>query len=66
MRLGNRLAVNLAAIANLNNEDSQSAILYAADDSVIAYAVFPQLAQLGTLECFANAAGVVKHSNTLM
>jgi hypothetical protein len=66
LRLGKRLTVHLTAIANPHNEDTQSAILNAADDSVIAYAVFPELAQLGTLEGFPNAAWVVKRSNALM
>ena len=63
---GNRLAAHLAAVADLHNEDAQSAILDAADNSVITHAVFPKLTKARTLEGFTDAARVVQRGHSLM
>ncbi len=53
-------------VANLHNEDEKGIVLDATDNAIIAYAVFPELASLGTFEGFANAARVFQHGNTVM
>lgn len=58
-------AVNLTAIANLQNQDAHHTILDVGNDSVVAHAVLPKLSQLGALECFANTARVIKLRNAL-
>jgi len=37
-----------------------------ADDTPIAYAIFPELTEFWTLQCLADASGIFKVSNTLI
>jgi hypothetical protein len=58
-------SVHLASIANFHNKDAQSAVLVAADNSIVANTVLPELAQLGAFEGFSNAPRVVQYGHTL-
>lgn len=59
------LSVYLAAVADLHNEDAQRAVLDAADNAVISYAVLPEVTQLGAFKGFAYAARIVQHGHSL-
>jgi hypothetical protein len=52
--------VDFSPIPNPNNVDRQRSVFDAAEDSVIAHAVLPELAQPGTLERLAKGLGVIE------
>ena len=58
-------SIHLTAVSNSYNKDAQSAVLEGADDSIITYAVLPELAQLGAFKGFADAAWIVEYGHTL-
>jgi len=59
------MPVHFSTVADLHNKDSQNPVFDAADDAVVANAVFPKLTQAGTSEGLPDTAGVVEHSDTV-
>ncbi len=58
------LSVNFSPVTNFYNENSQNTVFNTADDSVIAYPVFPEFTQFGTFKCLTDTARIVKQSQT--
>jgi len=63
--LASDLSLHFAAVADFHNENTQGAVLNVGNDAVIANAIFPELAQPGAFECFADAARILQHSHML-
>ena len=59
------LSVGVSAVANLDDENDQGAVMDVTDDSVIADAISPELAELWSVEGFAQGARIVKRSDAL-
>jgi len=59
------MPVHFSTVADLHNKDSQNQVFDAADDAVVANAVFPKLTQAGASESLPDTAGVVEHSDTV-
>ena len=58
--------VHLVTASDPHHEHTQSGVLDAGDDAVIAYPVLPELAQLGTLEGLPDATRIVQRGNAAM
>jgi hypothetical protein len=58
--------VYLSAIAYAHDKYAQSLILNSTDDAVVAYAIFPELAQAGAFQGFPDVARIVQMTNTLI
>jgi hypothetical protein len=62
----NASAVNFAPVADADDQYAHLLILDAGDHSIIADAVFPQMAKLTPFERFANAPRILKTGHTLV
>jgi hypothetical protein len=51
-------SVNFFAVTNPQNQDHQSIIFYAGNDSDVTQSVFPEVAEFRAFEGLTNAAGI--------
>lgn len=59
------LAINLAPVANANNQDADQLVFDAGDDAVVTDSVLPKVAQVRALQSLTNAARVLKTRDSL-
>lgn len=66
-RVNRRSTVYLAPVADLDldHENAKRAILYVADDAIVADAVTPIRAEMRACQCLARGARVIERSQTL-
>jgi hypothetical protein len=57
--------VNFSAVADAEDEDHKAIVFERADDAVVSYAVFPELAQ-GTLELPAESCSLLGRLTSLI
>ncbi|HQU07413.1 MAG TPA: hypothetical protein PL140_09295 [Ferrovaceae bacterium] len=60
------LSVNVTAVANPDNQDSQCPVLYVGNHAIVTYAVLSEFTKTRTLEAFPNASRVIQGGNALM
>ena len=60
-----RSTIDLAPVADLDYEDAKRAVLYVADDSIVADAIAPVCAEMRAGERLACGARVIEHSEAL-
>jgi len=58
--------VNLAPVADAQNQDERDPIVDVGDQAVIANPIFPETAQFRALERFADASRVLRRGDALM
>jgi len=60
-----RLSIDLSPVANLHHKDTQSAVLYFANDATVAHPVAPKTSKRAG-KCFASAARVILCGNAFI
>src|SRR5882762_1738066 len=61
-----RSAVDFSAVADTENENQQPIVFDLADEPVVADAVFPELAEFGTLQSLTDTARVVQSGDAFV
>ena len=53
-------------MSDAEDEHDQTVVFDRADEPVVTHTVFPELSELGAMQCFSDAAWIVQLSHSLM